>query len=120
MIRITLWATVVFNLVAAYILLYPAGLAGDLLAMPLQAPAVYRVFSAYLVFAFGCAYAWMALQPEICKPLLRFAAYVKAGAFAVIWSMWFAGAASTGVALLAIGDIIFAAIWFNWLRDQAK
>jgi len=60
------------------------------------APPIYCALLALFVVLFAGAYAWLALQPNINRPLVAFAAIGKAGAFAVVFvfSAWHRVAAS--------------------------
>ena len=72
----------------------------------------------WFVVLFAGAYAWVALQPTIHRPLVALAAIGKAGAFALFLICWLAGAAS-GLSVVALGgDLAFAAIFAWWLLGQ--
>ena len=120
LIKTTLWLTTAFNLVAVVILLFPSKGLGSLVLMPGQVPAVYLAIASYFVFAFGCAYAWMALQDSVVRPLLYFSAFAKSGAFLTVWLLWATGEVSWRLAALVIGDAVFAAIWFIWLYRHSE
>ncbi len=112
--RRVLATTAVFNLGGALMFAFPESV-GRLAALPTPVPAVYRVLLALFVALFGGAYAWLAAQPRIDRPMVGFAAIGKAGAFASTAACWLAGAAP-GVAVLAItGDLAFAALFTWWL-----
>ena len=115
LIRTTLWLTVIYNFAAAFMLFFPASGLGQLVAIPTDVPAMYSVLASYFVFAFGCAYLWMALQDDVIRPLLYFSAFAKAGAFMIVWILWSRDEVSGRLAVLLIGDAVFAAIWFTWL-----
>ena len=115
LIRTTLWLTTIFNLAAVTMLLFPARGLGSLVLMPAEAPTLYLVIASYFVFIFGCAYAWMALQDSVIRPLLYFSAFAKSGAFLTVWVLWAVGEVSWRLAVLVVGDAIFAGIWFAWL-----
>ena len=115
-IRRTLWLTVIYNIVAATMLLFPSSVFGRLVDMPTGAPPIYLIACGYFVILFGCAYAWMAMQDHVVRPLLWFSAWAKTGAFVLVWSLWVLGHVSILFAILIIGDAIFATVWFRWLR----
>lgn len=119
-IRITLWLTVIYNIIAATMLLFPTSALGQLVEMPVGAPPIYLVACGYFVILFGCAYAWMAMQDHVVRPLLWFSALAKTGAFVLVWSLWGLGHVSMLFAILIIGDAIFATKWFRWLRANPE
>jgi len=114
-IRRVLWASVVFNFAGALLFAFPASTAGQLAGLPLPGPRIYTTLLAYFVALFGCAYAWLACQPNIDRPLVAFSAIGKAGAFAVIFYSWVVGAIAARCVVAAMGDLIFAALFILWL-----
>jgi hypothetical protein len=70
---------------------------------------------AWFVLLFAGAYAWLARQPEIDRPLVGFAAIGKAGAFSIFAACWILGQLSGRATLAGTGDLIFAAIFAWWL-----
>src|SRR5712691_10417223 len=84
LMRRALWASVVFNLGGALLFAFPASF-GQLAGLPGPVPHVYTALLALLVALFGGAYAWLACQPCIDRPLVAFAALGKAGFFAVVF-----------------------------------
>ena len=85
-----------------------------MVALP-GAPLVYRLLCAVFIALFGGSYAWLALQPAICRPMLAFGAIGKTAAFVIFTSLWLAGQASFLLMLGGIGDLAFAALFFTWL-----
>ncbi|MGH9677330.1 MAG: hypothetical protein ACRD36_09535, partial [Candidatus Acidiferrum sp.] len=61
------------------------------------------------------AYAWLALQPRIDRPLVAMSAIGKAAAFSIIFMLWLIGEASGRGVLAAVGDLVFAGIFAWWL-----
>lgn len=118
MIRAALLAAALFNLGAALAFAFPASL-GQLVALP-AAPPVYLALSAMFIGLFGGCYAWLAMQPAISRPLLAFGAIGKTIAFAVFLGLWLCGQASTLLMLGGVGDLVFAAFFFAWLRAHAS
>ena len=114
-IRATLWISVPFNFAAAWALLVPGSWLGGLIGLPVDVPLIYAALLSFMIFGFGCVYAWLALRSDIDKSVLAIGAIGKAGVFVVCFSLWFLGeVAGTGV-LVASGDLTFAAIWGLWL-----
>jgi hypothetical protein len=120
LVRLTLWATVFFNLLAAGLFLVPSSSLGQLAGLPRSVPALYAVLTAYLVAFFAVAYAWLAAQPQIHRPPLAFFALGKIGVFVVATLLWLAGNASWRVVLLASGDLAFGLFWLSWLFGGSR
>jgi hypothetical protein len=78
-------------------------------------PIVYRAFLAFFVVLFGGAYAWLACQTTIDRPLVALSAIGKAGAFVIIFVCWLVGEIPLNGMLAAIGDLVLAGIFTWWL-----
>jgi hypothetical protein len=114
LLRRALWASAFFNLGGALLFLFPTSL-GRLAGFPAPVPAVYTVFLAFFVALFGGAYAWLARQPQIDRPLVALSAFGKAGAFVVVLACWLVGEVPGRSVLVTTGDLAFAAIFAWWL-----
>jgi hypothetical protein len=114
--RRALWASVVFNAGGALLFGLPDTV-GSLAALPVPVPRIYSVTIAYFVLLFGGAYAWLALQPRIDRPLVAFLAIGKAGFFVVTVVCWLAGVAPGLGVVGAAGDLAFAAVFAAWLSS---
>lgn len=117
LIRNVLFAAALCNFGAAVAFALPTSF-GQLMALP-AAPPVYAALSATFVALFGGSYAWLALQPEISRPLLAFGAIGKTTAFMLFTTLWLFGQISLLLMLGGIGDLAFAAFFFAWLRASA-
>ena len=118
LMRRALWASVCVNLGGALLFLFPATL-GRLAGLPAPVPPAYSTLLAFFIVLFGGAYAWLALQPRLDRPLVAFSAIGKAGAFAVVVGCWMAGAVEARAVLAITGDLVFAAIFAWWLLGSA-
>jgi hypothetical protein len=105
----------VFNLGGALLFAFPTSPLGELAGLPGPVPPIYGALLAFFVALFGVAYAWLARQPIIDRPLVALAAVGKAGVFAVILVFWLFGEAPGRGVLVATGDVIFAGIFAWWL-----
>jgi hypothetical protein len=114
-LRKVLWATVVYNVAGASAFALPASI-GQLAGLPLPVAPIYSVLLAVFVLLFGAAYAWLALQPAIDRPLVGFAAFGKASVFVAAIGLWATGNGPGLFVPGAVGDLIFAAIFAWWLR----
>jgi hypothetical protein len=117
-IRRVLWATAVFNLGGALLFAFPGSRPGQLVGLPAPVPAAYSVLLAFFVLLFGGAYAWLALQPTIDRPLVGFAAIGKTGAFCIALALWLIGEAPARSVLAVSGDLVFAGLFFWWLAAR--
>jgi hypothetical protein len=113
--RAALWASVPYNLGAAALFAFPSSAPGQLVGLPTPAPPLYGALVAVFMLLFGGAYAWLACQPVIHRPLVALAAVGKLSVFAVFTALWLFGAAPGLGALAAIGDLALAAVFVWWL-----
>ncbi len=118
--RRTLWATTVFNLGGALVFAFPSSPLGQLVGLAGPVPPIYRASLALFVALFGGAYAWLARQPVVHRPLVAFSAVGKSGFFAVMFLLWLLGEAPGLVVLAASGDLVFAAIFAWWLLGDRR
>ncbi len=91
LMRRALRISVIYNFAAALLFAFPSSSLGRLAGLPPGVPALYRMLLGFFVVLFGGAYAWLARQPELDRPLVGFAAIGKAGAFAIIMALWVVG-----------------------------
>jgi len=117
--RGALIASAVMNIAAALIFAFPDSL-GQLAGLPAPVPHIYTTLLAVFVMLFGIAYAWLARQPIIDRPLVAFSALGKAAVFSTILAFWILGDLSSRSVLAAIGDLIFAAIFAWWLIGSRR
>jgi hypothetical protein len=115
LIRCVLWFSALFNLGGALLFAFPASPPGQLVGMPVPVQPAYCGLLALFVILFGGAYAWLAMQPEIDRPLLAFGAIGKACAFVAVALFWAFGEASGRTVLAVTGDLVLAALFFSWL-----
>jgi len=119
-VRYTLWASAPFNLLAAYMVLLPSSSLGRLVGMPPSPPLVYSALLATMIALFGLAYAWLATQPEIDRPLVGLAAIAKTMVFVIALLLWLADRGPGGLVLVACADLAFASLWGWWLLSPTE
>jgi hypothetical protein len=116
-IRQVLWLGAFFNAVVAASILFPA-------AFGLPPPPAGSDFAigilAWFVALFGVAYAWMAMQPAIPRPLVALAAIGKAGVFAMASACLWRGAIELPTFVVCACDLAFAAWFVAWLRATRR
>jgi hypothetical protein len=115
LIRRVLWASAVFNLGGALLFAFPAAPPGQLAGLPPEAPPLYRATVAMFVLLFSGAYAWLASQPTIVRPMLAFGAIGKASFFLLMLAFWLLDAIPGQGLLGAAGDLALAAAMGWWL-----
>jgi hypothetical protein len=113
--RGALWVSVGYNVGGAFLFAFPSSQLGEFTGLPSPVPHVYCALIAFFVLLFAGAYAWLARQPTIDRPLVALAAIGKAGVFAVIARFWLLGEAPGRGVLAATGDLILAGIFAWWL-----
>lgn len=115
LMRRALWVSVPYNLGGALAFAFPGSI-GRLAGLPTPVPYLYAATLAFLVTLFAGAYAWLASQPRIDRPLVSLLTIGKAGFFAVVLAGWLLGEVpGLGVAT-ATGDLVLACIFAWWLR----
>ena len=119
MIRPILVASFLFNLLGAYIFAFPLSGVATMVSMPWP-PPVYRAAVVAFIGMFGLLYLWLALQRSISRELVGFAALVKVAIFGAVAVSWYVAAGSSRGVLLAAGDLVFAALFFWWLRNASS
>ena len=112
--RRALWASVPYNAGGALLFLFPASL-GQLAGLPGPVPHVYTASLAVLVALFAGAYAWLARQPQIDRPMVALCALGKAAFFTVLLICWLRGEAPGRGVIAALGDLGLAAVFAWWL-----
>jgi hypothetical protein len=114
-LRGALWVSVAYNGGGALLFAFPSSPLGQLAGLPAPVPPIYAALVAFFVILFGGAYAWLARQPAIDRPLVALAAIGKAGVFALLVTFWLLGEAPGRGVLAAIGDLVLAGIFAWWL-----
>jgi hypothetical protein len=113
--RRALWVSVVYNFAGAFLFAFPASPFGRLSGLPDSVPAIYSSLVALFVALFAGAYCWLAMQPEIDRPMVALGAIGKAGAFTIFVALWMMGRYSGLGVISGSGDLILAAIFTWWL-----
>ena len=114
-LRAVLWVGVVFNLLVALMLVFPATL-GAFAALPPVGPDFYRWMLVYFVVLFSATYAWLAVQPVVPHALVGLAALGKLGVFVVALACLLRGEIGARTFLVALVDLAFATYFLLWLR----
>ena len=114
-LRGALLVSAVYNVGGGLLFAFPSSTLGQLAGLPTPVPAVYSTLLALFIVLFGGAYAWLARQPTIDRPLVALAAIGKSGVFVVVVTFWFLGDVPGRGVLAATGDLVFAGIFAWWL-----
>jgi|GEM_PF-1048322 len=118
LIRTTLAASFLFNLVAAYMLAFPTSYLAGLAGFTISNSPMHTALATLMVVALGGSYGWMALQEKINLPILTFGALVKGSAFITFFVQWMFDAVSARLVAFAVVDIVLAWLWLNWVIKQ--
>ena len=113
--RAALWGSVPYNLGAAIVSAFPASALAQLEGFPVPGHPIYGVLLAVFALLFGAAYAWLAMQPVIARPLVFLAAVGKLSVFLVVVVFWLSGAVSWSLVLASSGDFLFGVTFCWWL-----
>lgn len=113
--RRALWISVAYNLGGAFLFAFPSSSLGRLAGLPTLVAPIYSTLVAFFVALFAGAYAWLASQSHIDRPLVALSAIGKAGAFSVILVFWLFGQGPGRGVLAATGDLVLAGIFAWWL-----
>ena len=112
-LRVSLWATVLINLLGVYIFALPAfGMPSAL--VPLSPQPYYAAQVAYTIALFCGVYAWLALQRRINRPLVIVGALGKLGFFTLAVAYWLAGDLTADIPLKATPDLVLGLIFLWW------
>jgi hypothetical protein len=114
-VRRALWISVVYNSGGALLFAFPSSSLGRLAGLPSPVPPIYSTLVALFVALFAGLYGWLAMQPEIDRPMVALGAIGKAGAFSSMVALWGFGELRALVVLAGTGDLILAAIFTWWL-----
>ena len=115
LIRRVLWVSAAYNLGGAIVFAFPSSPVGRLGGLASETPVLYRALVALFVALFAGAYAWLARQPRIDRPMVALAAIGKAGAFATFVLCWMLGEFAGAGVIAGCGDLILAAFFGWWL-----
>jgi hypothetical protein len=118
--RRALWCTAFFNLGGALLFAFPSSFAGHVVGLPPDVPSIYRALLAMFVVLFAGAYAWLAVQEEIDRPLVAFSAIGKAIAVLTVSVFWLSGLLPGRGVLAVSGDLVFASIFARWLSVNVE
>jgi hypothetical protein len=75
---------------------------------------------AFFVVLFAGAYAWLAVQETIDRPLVALSAVGKAGVFSIVLVFWLLGRAPGRGVLGAAGDLALAGVFAWWLLGARR
>lgn len=107
----------VYNLLAALPLLVAGETVGRLIGMePLPTPTLFVQISLITVLLFGWAYWQVSRDPAYYRPYITLGIIGKLIFVAVIFAHWAMGNTNGALPTLAAGDIVFAALFWRYLK----
>ncbi|MDM0048853.1 hypothetical protein [Variovorax sp. J22R115] len=71
------------------------------------------------IFAFGCGYWMVGSNPRANRGIVVLGIFSKLGVVAIVWAHWLAGNATTQMAALVMGDVLFALLFAMYLKRSA-
>lgn len=71
------------------------------------------------IFAFGCGYWMVGRAPNAHRGIVSLGALSKLGVVAIVVSHWLAGSATTQMAALVSGDVVYALLFLTYLKRSA-
>jgi predicted permease len=108
-----------FNFVAGGALLFGYPVFAPILGIE-GPPTVFFHVAMGIVLVFGCAYWLIAREPATYRPYVALGAIAKMVFVVAIYAHWLAGTASTPMAVLVTGDLVFAALFVRYLRATGR
>ena len=117
-IRALFYSAAVFNWCAAVLFFPPTGLARLLGLLPLAGNGVFDQIALLAIFGFGIGYALVAYDPPRNRGVVVLGAVLKLGVVAIIYAHSLVGDANVRMALLVTGDLIYAALFLQYLRTS--
>lgn len=114
-IRSALWATVAVNALGVYVFL-PLALGASSPWLPMEVPRYFAAQLGFIIALFAGVYAWLAMQPEINRGLVVVGGLGKLGFFTLTVVYALLGDVPASMALNALPDLAFAAIFLWWAR----
>lgn len=115
LMRAALWGSVPYNVGAATLSVFPTSALAQMSGFPLPVHPLYGALLAVFALLFGAAYAWLAVQPVIPRPLVCLSAVGKLAVFSVVALFWLSGAVSGRFVVVSSGDLFFGVIFGWWL-----
>jgi hypothetical protein len=119
LMRRALAMSAVFNLGGAIVFALPDSPLGRQAGLTGAVPGIYSALVAWFVILFAGAYAWLAYQAEIDRPLVALAAIGKLGAFSIFAACGILGQISWRGVLGGTGDLVFAGVFAWWLLGSS-
>jgi hypothetical protein len=116
--RSALMLSVPLNFLGAIAFGFPNSV-GGIAGLPETESRFYTSLVAVMVAIFGFAYAWLALQPKIDRPLVVVAAAGKLGVFMVATGCWLTNQISAAGAAGTLADLILGLVFLWWLFSSA-
>ncbi len=115
LLRAALWATVALNILGVVVFTLPA-LGHSTALLPIAVPPYFAAQVGFTIALFGCAYAWLATQEHINRPLIVVGGLGKLGFFGLTLAYALAGDLPLSMAVNATPDLVLAGIFLAWAR----
>lgn len=112
-------AAAIFNFVAGIAFLFAMQQVAQLIGMkPVPSDLLFVHFGAVLVLTFGWGYWRVSCDPVGNRPIIRLGIVGKSLVVIAGYVDWYAGNVNWPFAALITGDLIFAALFWDYLRRR--
>ena len=118
-IRILFYAAAAFNWVACLLFIEPLGLAEAFNLSHAVSTDPFGQIALLAIGLFGFGYFMVPHDPAAYRGVVILGLVGKIGVVAIAFSHYFAGTVNFNLAGLTLGDVIFAALFFRYLRATA-
>ena len=76
----------------------------------------FRDIGLALIAVFGLSYGLVAFQPQRFRPYIGLGIVAKSLVVMTVYGHWFAGHIDWQLPVVAFGDVVFVALFYNFLR----
>lgn len=113
--RAALLATAPMNLLGALVFFPPGRPLRLSMGWPPDGHPIYAATVGLFIFIFGVAYLWTGLTGRADRQFVMLSASGKLAFFLLTVWYWLTGTLSARIPVSALGDLVFAVLFFVWL-----
>ena len=114
--RRALYATALMNVLASLAFMPSATSLREMTGFPPDSHPLYMSTAGLFVLLFGLGYLWCAVTGRADRLFIALAALGKLSFVALLMRLWSAGLVPARLAVLGSADLVFAVLFFIWLR----
>lgn len=119
-VKVLFSAAAIFNWTAALLFIEPLGLAAALNLSHAVSNDPFGQIALVAIFIFGCGYWMVPRDPAGYRGIVVLGLIGKIGVVAIAFSHYFFGDVNFNLAGLTLGDLVFAAFFFRYLRATSR